>query len=66
MSAASPTVDIGADYRLAVPVRTDFGAVLALEDLAADKVLALEARALPRDFVDTAPRSPTLATSSPL
>ena len=31
---------------------TDLGAVRALDDLAVDKLLALFARALPRDFVD--------------
>ena len=50
----STTVDLGADYRLAVPLRTPSGAVLAVDDLAADKVLTLEARAEARDFVDFA------------
>ena len=50
----STTIDVGADYRLEAPVRIKDGAVLALADLAADKVLTLWARGLPRDFVDFA------------
>jgi len=48
------TVDIGADFRLSPAVRIRESTVLALNDLAADKVLTLWARALPRDFVDFA------------
>jgi len=50
----STTIDVGADYRLEPPVRIKDSNVLALADLAADKVLTLWARALPRDFVDFA------------
>ncbi len=50
----STTIDVGADYRLEPPVRIKDSTVLALADLAADKVLTLWARALPRDFVDFA------------
>jgi len=45
-------VDLGVDYRLSAPVATALGPVLDLDDLAADKTLALFARALPRDFLD--------------
>lgn len=50
----STTIDVGADYRLEPPVRIKDSNVLAPADLAADKVLTLWARALPRDFVDFA------------
>lgn len=50
----STTIDVGADFRLESPVQIRDGTVLALADLAADKVLALWARALPRHFVDFA------------
>ena len=50
----STEVDLGAHPRIAPVVRIGPGAVLALADLAADKVLALEARAEPRDFIDFA------------
>jgi len=50
----STTIDVGADYRLEPPVRIKDVAVLAPADLAADKVLTLWARGLPRDFVDFA------------
>ncbi|MCY3786864.1 MAG: nucleotidyl transferase AbiEii/AbiGii toxin family protein [bacterium] len=50
----STTIDVGTDYRLEPPVRIKGSNVLALADLAADKVLTLWARALPRDFVDFA------------
>lgn len=45
-------VDLGVDYRLSPPVPTALGPVLDLDDLGADKTLALFARALPRDFLD--------------
>lgn len=45
-------VDIGQDYHLYPPERTPLGLVRTLEELAADKVLALFARAEARDFVD--------------
>jgi hypothetical protein len=48
-------VDVFADGgRLRPRVTLDVGPVLHPEDLAADKVLALWSRALPRDFVDVA------------
>lgn len=50
----STEVDLGAHPRIAPVVRIGPGPVLALADLAADKVLALEARAEPRDFIDFA------------
>ncbi|MCL6614273.1 MAG: nucleotidyl transferase AbiEii/AbiGii toxin family protein [Firmicutes bacterium] len=45
-------VDVGRDYRLRPPEETAIGRVLSLEELAADKLLALFGRAEPRDFVD--------------
>lgn len=45
-------VDLASDYRLRPPTVTEDGLVLTEEELAADKVLALAARAEPRDFVD--------------
>ena len=45
-------VDLAYDTRLFAPVETDFGRVLALDELAADKTLAVFGRAEPRDFVD--------------
>jgi hypothetical protein len=45
-------VDIGYDYRLREPEDVRFGRVLSVDDLAADKVLALFGRAEARDFVD--------------
>ena len=48
------TVDLATDARLMATSRTEAGDVLALSELAADKVLALEARAEARDFIDFA------------
>ena len=48
------TVDLATDARLMATAHTDAGDVLALAELAADKVLALEGRAEARDFVDFA------------
>ena len=48
------TVDLATDACLMATARTDAGDVLALADLAADKVFALEGRAEVRDFVDSA------------
>lgn len=45
-------VDLGYDSRLFPPDPTERGPVLALEELAADKVLALFHRAEARDYVD--------------
>ncbi len=45
-------VDLAYDTRLFAPVETDFGPVLALDELAADKTLAVFGRAEARDFVD--------------
>lgn len=45
-------IDLAYDTRLFAPVDTDFGPVLALDELAADKVLAVFGRAEARDFVD--------------
>lgn len=46
------TVDLGHDFRLLPPVRTNLGPVVSEEELAADKTLALFSRAEERDFVD--------------
>jgi hypothetical protein len=45
-------VDLGSDARILPAAQTAFGPVLATEELAADKVLALFGRAAARDFVD--------------
>lgn len=45
-------IDLAYDARLFPAEQTDLGPVLALEELAADKVLALFGRAQPRDFLD--------------
>ncbi|MGH8906233.1 MAG: nucleotidyl transferase AbiEii/AbiGii toxin family protein [Egibacteraceae bacterium] len=47
-------VDLAYDARIRPPERTPITTVLALEELAADKVLALFARAQARDFIDVA------------
>lgn len=47
-------VEIAQDSRMSVPVVLDIGAVLAPEELAADKTLALFGRAYARDLVDVA------------
>ncbi|MGQ9779062.1 MAG: nucleotidyl transferase AbiEii/AbiGii toxin family protein [Bacillota bacterium] len=45
-------VDIGHDYRWRKAEESEIGRVLSLEELAADKLLALFGRAEARDFVD--------------
>lgn len=45
-------VDLAQDARMRPPVRLDVGPVLHLDELAADKVLALCARAQARDLID--------------
>ncbi len=45
-------VDLASDFRLRPPVETPYGTALSLEELAADKLLALFSRAEARDFVD--------------
>ncbi len=47
-------IELARDARIRPPVRLDVGAVLHLEEIAADKVLALFGRAAARDFVDVA------------
>ena len=47
-------VDIGADARIRPAEAGALGAILTVEELAADKLLALFGRAQPRDFVDVA------------
>lgn len=46
------SVDVGISRRAFAPVLTEHGPVLAAEDLAGDKLLALFGRAEPRDFID--------------
>ena len=53
-STDSTAVDFATDYRLMPEVATGDGPVLAEAELAADKVLALEARGAPRDYIDFA------------
>jgi len=48
----SVQVDIALDARIRPPIRLDIGPVAALDELGADKVLALFGRAEPRDLVD--------------
>ena len=50
--AESTAIDLATDYRLLPARATSEGPVLATPELAADKVLALEARAEARDYVD--------------
>jgi Nucleotidyl transferase AbiEii toxin, Type IV TA system len=50
--ARSTEVDLCYDVRLRPTERTAIGAVLASEELAADKMLAFFSRALPRDLID--------------
>lgn len=45
-------IDLAQDARIRVPVRFDIGSVIADEELAADKVLALFNRASARDLID--------------
>ena len=47
-------IDLASDYRLMEARATESGFVLDVEELAADKVLALEARGVPRDYIDFA------------
>ena len=47
-------IDLASDYRLMDARATEAGFVLDVEELAADKVLALEARGVPRDYIDFA------------
>ena len=48
----STLIDLGYDFRLHAPEDSPLGPVLAADDVAASKLLALFARAEPRDFVD--------------
>ena len=48
----STAIDLATDFRLLPASATDQGPVLAIAELAADKVLALEARAEARDYID--------------
>lgn len=52
--ADSTNIDLASDYRLMAAKPTDSGFVLDVQELAADKVLALEARGMPRDYIDFA------------
>jgi hypothetical protein len=45
-------VDFGSDARLRPEIKTELGPMVATEELAADKTLALFGRAAARDFVD--------------
>lgn len=47
-------VDLAIDYRALEPVETRYGPALDLRELGANKVLAVFARAEPRDFIDLA------------
>jgi len=47
-------VDLAYDARIQVAESMEYGDVLSLDELAADKVLALFARAEARDFIDVA------------
>jgi hypothetical protein len=47
-------VDLGVDVRTTAPVITEVGRVLSVDELAADKMLALFGRAELRDFLDVA------------
>lgn len=53
-ASATCEVDLGVDARLFDVVHLDVGATLSLDELAADKTLALFGRAEARDFVDVA------------
>ena len=48
----STYVDLAADFRLMPALQTADGAILADQELAADKTLALVGRAEPRDYID--------------
>ena len=58
LTVSGPTeecrIDFATDVRIREPERTESAAVLSLEELAADKVLALFGRAAARDFQDVA------------
>ncbi|WP_420638023.1 nucleotidyl transferase AbiEii/AbiGii toxin family protein [Candidatus Poriferisocius sp.] len=47
-------IDLATDYRMMEARITEEGFVLVVDELAADKVLALEARGAPRDYIDFA------------
>jgi hypothetical protein len=47
-------IDLGVDVRMAAPVTTEVGRVLSIDELAADKLLAVFGRAELRDFLDVA------------
>jgi hypothetical protein len=49
---AATVVDLARDYRMLPPVATAVGMVVAEEELAADKLLALAGRVEPRDYLD--------------
>lgn len=53
-SGAATVIDIAWDYRLSPAVKTPVGLVLAEEELAADKLLALAGRVEARDYLDVA------------
>lgn len=59
-------VDLGYDFRLRDPTLTPLGAVLSLEELAADKVLAVHGRAEARDYVDLHVLMKQFGTERPL
>jgi predicted nucleotidyltransferase component of viral defense system len=50
--AESTILDLAYDARLTDPTETDLGRTLSLEELAADKTLALFGRGAARDFID--------------
>lgn len=56
ISSGSDTtnLDLASDYRMMDARSTGTGFVLDVQELAADKVLALEARGAPRDYIDFA------------
>ncbi|MCQ3809790.1 MAG: nucleotidyl transferase AbiEii/AbiGii toxin family protein [Acidimicrobiia bacterium] len=47
-------IDLASDHRMMDATPTETGYVLDVQELAADKVLALEARGVPRDYFDFA------------
>lgn len=53
-TAEETTIDLGTDARLLPTDSTILGETLSIEELAADKLLALFSRAQARDFVDVA------------
>lgn len=50
--AEATLIDLATDFRLRPPVDTDLGKVVAPEELAADKLLALADRVEARDYMD--------------